>query len=350
MTDQSKHRLIRILLTTTIITLFAVMFYPFFTPILLAGLFAFALEDRVTKWTARFGRRPLIISGVILSLCLFVAAPMIFVILKLISSIKEYSIQGLQNSQIYKLTEQLLTTLTGQLNSFAGTLDLDLTKLPQLSDILAKSSGTIAGFATNFIALLPEWTLSVLVFIAVLYYFLAESVAIKKFALKLNLLSSAELNQVISIIKKSSHLTFFASVVVGCLQALVVALSAYFCGFTEFTIVFVITFVFSLIPVIGAAPVAVFLAILGFIQGQNGVGIGMMVAAAVAGSVDNVVKPLIVNSSSEDVHPVISLLALIGAIVIYGAPGILLGPVLTELAFKIGTILFPHTDSDENST
>ena len=121
-----------------------------------------------------------------------------------------------------------------------------------------------------------------------------------------------------------------------------------FCGFHEFLVIFVITFFFSLVPLIGAAPIAFFLSVLSFFQDHIGAGITLLVATAITSSIDNIIKPMMLKT--EEVHPALSLLALIGAILIYGPIGILLGPVLTSLVFKIGSILFPPVESDENMT
>lgn len=346
----NKHFLFRVLLTATIIFLFAYMFWPFFTPLLLAALFSFALETQVSNLTFRFKNRKLVTLGFLIAIGLFVAAPITLITLKTISTIKVYSSVGLQNSQIYKLTEQLVIHLTDDLNSIAQRFDFDTTQLPKLTDLLGQTSSSIANIITNILTSLPQKTLSVLVFFAGLFYFISEAESIKKFFLNLDILSSAEFQQVVQIIKKSSYLTLIASAVVGSLQALIVASFGYFCGFTEFILLFVITFILSLIPVLGATPVAIFLAVLAFIQGQNGAMIGMLVASAIASSIDNVIKPIIVNSSSENLHPLISLLALVGAIFVYGAPGILLGPILTQLALNIKHILFPSQKHQQQET
>lgn len=343
-----QHRFVRIIFTAIIILLFTLMFVPFFTPLLLAGLFAFAFENLVTKYARRFKSRPLVTIALLVLLSLFVATPLVLVSLKTFSTIKEYATIGLQNTEAYKLTETMLTSISEKADAIAQSLDVDLSQLPRLGDGLSRGSQFLAAFATGFIASIPDIILSLLVFLLSLYYFLTESANIKTFFLNLNLLKKNEVTEIIHIIKTSSYLTVIASALVGALQALIVAVFGYFCGYKQFMMIFVLTFISSLIPVIGAAPMALVLAAFSFIQGNNGTGIILIVAAVIAGSIDNVVKPLIVNaSSSDDLHPVIALLALIGAIMIYGAPGILLGPILTQLAFKIISILFPGNEALE---
>jgi predicted PurR-regulated permease PerM len=53
--------------------------------------------------------------------------------------------------------------------------------------------------------------------------------------------------------------------------------------------------------------------------------------ALIVGSVDNVVRPLIVGSGEKQ-HPVLIALAAIGGTYAFGALGILLGPLLVSLA------------------
>lgn len=345
----NQDRIIRIIVSAIIMLLFGVMFWPFLTPLLLAALFAFAFEKIVTKYTIKYKSRVLVTSILLVLLCLFVVVPLVVVGIKTISSVKEASAGGLQNSQLYQMLEQFLKDISGKINSLAQNFDMDTSQLPQLSDVLSRGSQAVAGFATDFIAAIPDKTLSLLVFLGSLYYFLVESATIKKAFVKLHILTKSELNQMIEIIKKSSYITIVASALVGALQATIVATFAFFCGYKEFMILFVITFLFSLIPVIGAAPIALLLSLLSFLQGHAGAGIALIVGSVIAGSIDNVVKPMIVSSAAEDLHPILSLLALIGAIIVYGAPGILLGPILTQLALKVVPILFPREEPSENT-
>lgn len=345
----NQDRLIRIFIASIVMLLFGVMFWPFITPLLLAAVFAFAFEKIVTRYTVKYKSRILVTSVLLALLCLFVLVPLVLVVIKTISTVKESSAEGLQNSQIYQMVEQFLTGISTKINSIAHGFDVDTTQLPQLGDILSRGSQTAAVYATDLIAIIPDKTLSLLVFLAGLYYFLVESATIKKAFVNLQLLKRTELNQIIEIVKKSSYITIVASAFVGALQATIVATFGYFCGYKEFMILFVLTFLFSLIPVIGAAPIALLLAVFSFMQGQSGSGVALVIGSIIAGSIDNVVKPMIVSSSSEDLHPVLSLLAIIGAIIVYGAPGILLGPILTQLALKIVPILFPPSEITETT-
>ncbi|MBC7419573.1 MAG: AI-2E family transporter [Bdellovibrio sp.] len=338
-----KYRIVKYVLVSAVLLLFAYTFTPFFTAILLAVLFAFALESRFKKFSKKNINRPWLTIAFLVGMFLLVTIPVGLVVVKTISTVKKYSDVGFQTTPLYMSTEKMVHRFTEQIYGVANKIDVDLTHLPQPSDIVSKGAVIVGAAATGLLGILPDIGLGIFVFALVLYFLLTESEKLKKGILKLDLVAPKELDQMIMTTQKSSYTALVASAMIGCVQAGTLSIIAYFFGFTEFMVLFVITFIFSLIPVIGAAPVAIFLALTAYIQDQNGVAICMLVTAVIVGSVDNIVKPLIANSNDE-VHPIVSLLSLIGAIMVFGAPGILLGPVLTDLAYNIGPILFPSKD------
>jgi predicted PurR-regulated permease PerM len=345
MREINRHKATKIILTTLVFLSFCFMFYPFFTSILLAALFGFALEPLVSRYAKKKKRRKLSTALLIFGFFLVVAVPVFFVIYRVIIKVREISKLGIQNTPLYVTLHDALSSLLDSAADLAQKVNMDPQALPDVSGLLQTAGTWLVGGTTAFVASLPEFVLGLFVFTATLYFFLTESKTIKKVTLHLDLLAPAELNKVIHVVQRSSYVSFVSTLIIGAIQATTVALAALFCGYREFFIVFVVTFVVALIPVIGAAPVAIFLSLLSFLQGEIGAGIGLAVASVVAGSIDNLIKPLIVNSSDEDLHPVISLVALIGGLIVYGIPGLLLGPVLTQLAFGIIPILF---NKDEN--
>ncbi len=338
-TSEKKHKIIRTIFITVVFGLFAFMFWPFFTAILLAALFAFALNDLVSKLTVKKINRKLASIILLLSILLFIAIPVLFLTVTTVSTVKEYVAIGIQNTSFYQLTLQLVDQFTQFLITVGSKFNIDVASMAKPAELMHEYSGELGGFATKFIAKIPQFLLNLLVFFLALYYFLNESRQVKKFILKFDLVSEGEMNKIISVIKSSSFRTLVASIIIASVQALVIAIFAYFSGFTDFFLVFLVGFVFALVPVVGSAPVSIFLVLISFIQGNNASGIAMIFAFLLASSLDNVIKPLILNSSNDDIHPIILLLALIGGILVYGAPGILLGPVLTQLAFNILLIL-----------
>lgn len=350
MNAETRHKIIRTSFMTLIFVLFALTFWPFFKELLLAALFAFAFHDLSEKFLIGKIKRIYASLLVTLGVFIFIVTPLIFIILKTVTTIKDYSALGLQNTSVYLITVQLLEKINSYVVNLAGNFNIDITKIPNPVNLLSQNVGEIGTLATTVLSKLPQLAMSVFIFFLALFYFLSESEKIKSQFAKFDLLSDIEITKIISILKKSSFRTLALSIFIATLQALIISLSAYFCGFTEFFMIYIVAFTFALIPLVGSVPVSAFLILVLYIQGQNTATIAMLVAALLAGSVDNLLKPIILSSSSkDDLPPILTLITLIGAILIYGAIGILLGPIITQLALNAPGVLKGDEKMGENA-
>lgn len=335
-----RHQAVRITLGTLILIAFGLVFVPLITPLILAILFAFALEPFVSRFAVKRSKRRLPTALVLFSFFLIIAGPIVLVISRLVSKVREYSADGLENSPALKSLEQAANSLTAQVAYWIEKFNLDPNIIPNQGEVFSRAGAWVVAGSTELVARFPEIILGFFIFSAALYYFLMESKAIKRFVSSLDLLTQSDLDQIITQVQKSSYTSLVVNSCIGGVQASVVSLGALICGFSEFLIIFVITFVCSFVPVIGAAPVALLLGVISFAQGSTGAGIGLLVVAVIAGTIDNILKPLMMSSAEEELHPVVSLIIIIGAIIMYGFPGLLLGPVLISLMIRILPILF----------
>lgn len=349
MREELKHRLVRIGLTVVIFALFGAMFVPFFAPLLLAALFAFAFDGVVSRYSPQRSRRSLPTAFILLGFFLLISAPLVLIAYRLISLARGFAETKLESMPLYQSLESLAERVSHYLERALILVNGSAPEGNHL-DFLANAGAWVLSYTAGLATRAPELILHLFVFSAALYVFLTESRFIRASISRLKVLRDSELDQIIRVVQRSSYTTLVVSASIGAIQALIVALGGVLFGFHEFLLLFVVTFFTSFIPVIGAAPVAVVLALASLVQGNMGSALGLLVVATVAGSVDNIVKPLVVNSSSEEnLNPVISLLAIIGAVIVYGLPGLLLGPILTELALKIVPILFSHEEAEEQA-
>jgi predicted PurR-regulated permease PerM len=65
----------------------------------------------------------------------------------------------------------------------------------------------------------------------------------------------------------------------------------------------------------------------------------MLVVAGLTAVSDNIIRPLTMMSGDNGLHPFISLLAVIGGVIAYGIPGLLLGPLIASICFSCIPIL-----------
>jgi predicted PurR-regulated permease PerM len=341
---------VRIVLTAVIFGLFGAMFVPFFTPLLMAALFGFALEGVVSKYAPRRSARRVPTALILLFFFLLIAIPLGVVGYHLVSIVRDLAQMRIEDTAVYHSVEQLLASFSELSDRLFFALDMNPPE-GGLTELLPKAGAWVLAYTAAIASRTPELVIHLFVFCAALYVFLTESRYIRATVSSFGVLKESELDEIIRVVQRSSYRTLVVSAALGSVQALVVAVGGLIFGFKEFFLIFMITFFTSFIPVIGAGPIAVLLAILSFIQGNVFSGVGLIIVAAVAGSVDNFIKPLVVASGGEEsLNPVISLLAIIGAVLVYGIPGLLLGPILTELTLKIVPILFSEEEKESGET
>jgi predicted PurR-regulated permease PerM len=94
------------------------------------------------------------------------------------------------------------------------------------------------------------------------------------------------------------------------------------------------TFLFAWIPLVGCSPVWLAGAIYLYAQDALLKAILMVVCGLMAGLVDNVVRPMILQGRST-MHPLVSLVAVFGGMERFGIMGILLGPILAAVLIAL---------------
>lgn len=338
-----QQRIIRLLLTGFIFAAFAAMFAPFFTPLLMAALFGFALDRVVSKYAIRKSKRRFPTALILFLFFLLTSTPLVMVGYRIVGLSQQVASTKLENTPIYQSVSSLVSLVSKKLDHVFTKFNMNPLD-GGLTDYLAKAGTWLLAYVGSLASSAPELILNLFVFSCALYFFLTEAKYIRATFARLRLLQERELDQIIEVIQRSSYSTLVASAAIGALQASIVALGGLIFGFREFFLTFVVTFFVSFVPVIGAAPVAFFLALISLVQGDYFSAVGLTVVAVVAGSVDNIVKPLVFASSAEDLNPIVSLLAIIGAVIVYGIPGLLLGPILMDLTLKIVPILFGEAE------
>ena len=93
--------------------------------------------------------------------------------------------------------------------------------------------------------------------------------------------------------------------------------------------------VLSIIPAVGSALVWVPACIVLAVQGQVGSAIGLAVfCALVVGSLDNVLRPILVGRDTK-MHELMIFLSTLGGIFMFGFTGLFIGPLIASLFISI---------------
>jgi predicted PurR-regulated permease PerM len=166
-------------------------------------------------------------------------------------------------------------------------------------------------------------------------------------------LSEHEIDEVFESVRTMVRATIYGNVVTSLLQGTLGGLMFWFLGLPGPLLWGVAMFVFSLVPSLGSflvwAPAALILAI----TGSWGKAIILVAwGMLVVGTIDNIVYPFLVGRDIR-MHTLAVFLSLLGGLFIFGAAGIVLGPVLFAVALALIDILRRRTaygHSAETST
>lgn len=349
MAATDRKRIFKMIVATVFLVAFAVLFFPFYAELLLAAVFAFAMEPALGRWLQpKHLRWRTSVALILVAGFIIIATPLTIVGYKVYASVVQISKSGLQNTEIYKKLYEIKGQFVDMGMRVSSRLGFDnQVDLAGLSeDALAKVTSATLAVVTGMVGNIPQIILSIFIFVAALYFFLAEAATIKHIFNRQNLLSPHETDRFVEVLQRASYSTVVASLIIGVLQSTIVGIGSLIFSAGDFMVVFVVTFFASFIPVIGAGPVAASLGLYMALLGDYGPAIGLGVVAVIAGTVDNLVRPYLISSSEGDLHPIVSLLAIIGALLIFGMPGLLLGPVIASVAVKIIPTLYAGSTVD----
>jgi predicted PurR-regulated permease PerM len=100
------------------------------------------------------------------------------------------------------------------------------------------------------------------------------------------------------------------------------------------------TFILAWIPVLGCLPTFTIAAIWAIAQNAWIKFVLILLAGVLTGFIDNIVRPWVLKGGS-DMHPLVSLVAIMGGVEFFGLLGVLLGPVIVA-TFLACARVWPH--------
>jgi predicted PurR-regulated permease PerM len=146
-------------------------------------------------------------------------------------------------------------------------------------------------------------------------------------------LSNQETDRLLERVADTIHATIFGTVVVALIQGAMGGVLFAFMGIPGAMLWAVIMGLFAMIPYLGAfvvwGPVAVYLAF----QGEWGkAAILTTYGACAIGLIDNLLYPYLVGQRLRQ-HTVMAFFAILGGVNVFGATGLILGPVILSVTF-----------------
>lgn len=333
-----KEIVFKYLILSVVYVSFAFLFWPFKTALLLAALFAMAMTPLLNRWLNKIDREKLLIFFMVTGLILIIIVPLTLIVTKGILNISQLQQDAIAQSPLYKNVEATVGKLWGFANDISSRFHLDLNESFDVQSLLPKVLQFVLPWLTALVTKFPEFLLQLFVFVTSLYFFLAKRREFLSWFQERKVLSQESLSRLITLLQKVCYTVVFSTIIVASVQAAIITAAASSSGFGSLMIIFILTFFMAFVPVVGSVPVSGALALFCFLQGDTKHGIIMLVALGFAGGIDNVIRAYIL-SAEEEIHPLVSLITLIGALAVFGISGLFLGPIIAELAFSIGNIM-----------
>jgi len=289
-----------------------------------------------------FGKRSLASALTCLILALVIIIPLITLVSIVASQALEFSSQlsqGLKSGTLGHWLDTKVELLKAYILHLNLPLPPEEIKLESFVRTILNSASNF--IYTNAIGVLSGFTnffldLSLILFVA--FFLFLQGDAFIEEVKKLSPLSTADNEMIIAEMEATIKTTLWSTVVVAFIQGSLGGVGFFLFGVPQAAFWGTVMIPASVIPVVGAAliwaPAVGYL----FLKGLWAKAIGLLVFCGVfIGSVDNVIKPMLMRGT-RSTPTVLVLLAILGGISYFGMIGFILGPFILSLLLSLLSI------------
>ncbi len=339
MNKEAINKWVLLLLVLSISALFLSMISQFLMAIFLAGIFSalsHPLYRRFEKWFK--GRRSLASITTLLIIVFVVLLPL-------------GGLLGIITGQAIKVGEAAKPWVERQLaepdaiSDALKSLPFYDRIIPYRSLILKKAGemvGGISGFLINRLSSVTLGTVNLLfmlfIMLYTMFFFLMDGNKLIEKILYYLPLEDHDERRILNKFTSVTRATLKGTAVIGLLQGVLAGSAFAVVGIDSAAFWGAIMAVLSFIPGIGSAlvwgPAVIILAASG--HAAKAVGLGVF-CAAVVGSIDNLLRPILVGRDTQ-MHALMILFGTLGGIIMFGVVGVIIGPIIAALFVTVWDI------------
>lgn len=346
MTQDLNKSILKIITALAIIISFAYLMFPFVSAIIMGGILSLALHSTMVYLRSKGLSTKAALNYLMGGIFFVLLAPSLAFLIRG-SGVLTRTINDPQNVEKFN---QLVNQANSYLEKVSPTFGISPEELhTYINQGVQKISGFTLNIFSQVMAGVPNLILFSIIFLLSIYFFLTQEDHIRKLFDRYFYFTPAKSDHFITVLQSCSREIFLSNVLTGLIQSSLVTIGAVIFGYAEWFLIFFITFICSFIPIIGAGPIALILALTSFANGSVGAGIGMLVVSAVSGTADNIVRPYLVSRGTVEVPGIISFLAVIGGVITMGLPGLFLGPLIASMVFGVLPMLINEFLPEKNS-
>ncbi len=332
MTEDQFRKTFLLLLVIAITAAFVAMIRMFLLTIFMAAIFAGVIRPLYLQLLAVLrGRRLLASATTILLLLVVVIVPLTL----LAGAVANEALRVAQNGRVWieaRLDEPLFLD-----NALRRIPYIELVE-PYRDQIMTRGAelvGSVGTFLANALSAATRGTvLFVFHFVILLYamfFFLMDGPRMLRSVTSYLPLAESDKERMLERFISVTRATLKGTVLIGVTQGVLSGLAFWVVGIDGAIFWTTLMIVLSVVPGIGAALVWVPAVILLVAQGEIAKGIGLtLFCALVVGTVDNVLRPRLVGRDTK-MHDLLILFSTLGGLVVFGATGFIVGPILAAL-------------------
>lgn len=317
--------------------------FPLWKPLLLAAVLATATYGPYRRLSAKLGGRRYVaawlMTGLVIVAVLIPIAIIATMAIREAIQLYEYVASALREGGMNELVSRLPDRVEGPVRRVLAALPVAPAQLPEQAAGGATGIARIIGdLVTGLGAVVFSLAMMLIAYFAMLtdgkrFLDWIEDVSPLRGRQTLELLS--ELRTVSRSVLRSTTLTAAA-------QSLVASIGYAIAGVSNVVFFGLLTFFASFIPSVGTGIVALPIAGVLLLMGQTWQGIFLFAwAVLVVGLVDNLLKPILIRNGMH-LHGVIVFFSLVGGVLVFGAIGLILGPL--AVTFLLTMIRFGYRD------
>ena len=204
-----------------------------------------------------------------------------------------------------------------------------------LPAMLASLATWLSNVGASFVRGSVLQAIEVVLTFYLLFYFLRDRQAAGHLLREWLPLTHAETERLFGRVVDTVHATIYGTVAVAAVQGALGGLMFWFLALPAPLLWGLVMGLLSLVPVLGAFVVWIPAAILLALDGSWGkAAILAAWGALVVGGIDNVLRPMFVGNRLR-LHTIPAFISMVGGLVLFGAPGFILGPLAVTVTIKL---------------
>ncbi len=313
------------------IALNAMVFYPYLGSL----VFAMTLAVVCNPWHRRLMKKMPKFPNLAAFLTLVLASVIILVPLVFFGSLVFNQAQGLYTS----LTNN--AEAAGFLNSVAAAVQQQFSTvkpvnllITNLNEYIKLILQYVVSNVSSVFSSVANIGIHALLILLSLFFFLRDGDTLKKTIIHLSPLRNSDDEIIFDHLETAVNSIVKGALLLSLVQGIISGIGFILFGVPNAAFFGALTFIAAFIPGFGSALVLIPMAGYLYFVSSMGAAIGMLLWAVLVGVADNSLRPKVI-SSGTGMHPLLVLLSVLGGISMFGAYGLLIGPLLLSFLFAL---------------